>query len=76
VQIEDMSTETRWPRFVRRATALGVRSMVSFQLFVRSENLGALNLHGDGAGVFTDDPAEATSSNWARHVRGVPRVSG
>jgi putative methionine-R-sulfoxide reductase with GAF domain len=55
VQIEDMSTETRWPRFVRRATVLGVRSMLSFQLFVRSENLGALNLHGDAAGVFTDE---------------------
>jgi hypothetical protein len=27
VQIEDMSAEMRWPRFVRRATALGVRSM-------------------------------------------------
>lgn len=55
VQIEDMSAETRWPRFVRRAAALGVRSMLSFQLFVRSANLGALNLHGDAPGVFTDE---------------------
>jgi GAF domain/ANTAR domain len=55
VQIEDMSAETRWPRFVRRASALGVRSMLSFQLFVRSANLGALNLHGDAPGVFTDE---------------------
>jgi hypothetical protein len=55
VQIDDMSTETRWPRFVRRASALGVRSMLSFQLFVRSQNLGALNLHGDAPGVFTDE---------------------
>jgi putative methionine-R-sulfoxide reductase with GAF domain len=55
VQIEDMSTEARWPRFVDRASSLGVRSMLSFQLFVRDENLGALNLHGDAAGAFTDE---------------------
>jgi len=55
VHVEDLSAETRWPRFVRRATALGVRSMLSFQLFVRDENLGALNLHGDSAGVFTEE---------------------
>ena len=55
VEIEDMSTETRWPRFVRRASALGVGSILSFQLFVRSQNLGALNLYGDAPGVFTDE---------------------
>jgi GAF domain-containing protein len=55
VQIDDMSTDTRWPRFARRATRLGVRSLLSFQLFVRSENLGTLNLYGDTADVFNDE---------------------
>jgi transcriptional regulator with GAF, ATPase, and Fis domain len=55
VHIKDMSAETRWPRFVQRATALGVHSLLAFQLFVRAENLGALNLYGDAAGAFTDE---------------------
>jgi ANTAR domain len=55
VQIDDMSTDTRWPRFARRATRLGVHSLLSFQLFVRSENLGTLNLYGDAADVFNDE---------------------
>jgi GAF domain-containing protein len=55
VQIDDMSADTRWPQFARQATELGVLSLLSFQLFVRSENLGALNLYGGEAGVFSDD---------------------
>jgi transcriptional regulator with GAF, ATPase, and Fis domain len=55
VHIEDMSAETRWPRFVQRAMTLGVHSLLSFQMFVRTENLGALNLYGDAADVFTDE---------------------
>jgi hypothetical protein len=37
---------------------LGVHSLLSFQLFVRSENLGALNLYGGAAGVFSDDSVQ------------------
>ena len=55
VLIDDLSAETRWPLFARRAIQLGVHSVLSFQLFVQSENLGALNLFGDAAGVFTDE---------------------
>lgn len=58
VHIEDMSTETRWPEFCRQAIELGVRSLLSFQLFVRSENLGALNLYADEGDVFSDDSTE------------------
>ena len=31
VHIEDMSAETRWPRFVQRAMTLGVHSLLAFQ---------------------------------------------
>jgi GAF domain-containing protein len=58
VHIDDMSAEIRWPQFTRQATELGVHSLLSFQLFVRSENLGALHLYGGEAGVFTDDSVE------------------
>ena len=53
-----MSTETRWPEFCRQAIELGVRSLMSFQLFVRSENLGALNLYASEAGAFSEDSIE------------------
>jgi GAF domain-containing protein len=53
VHVSDMSTETRWPTFSRRATELGVSSLLSFQLFVISRNLGALNLYSPAANAFT-----------------------
>jgi GAF domain-containing protein len=55
VHIDDMAAETRWPRFVRAAVERGVRSLLSFQLFVREENLGALNLYSDGVATFTEE---------------------
>jgi hypothetical protein len=44
IQIDDMSADMRWPQFARQAMELGVHSLLSFQLFVRSQTLGALNL--------------------------------
>ena len=55
VHIDDMSSETRWPEFTRQATELGVFSLLSFQLFVESKNLGALNLYSEQAGSFSED---------------------
>ncbi len=55
VRIRDLGTETRWPRFSSRAAALGVRSMLSVQLFVQEEDLGALNISSTEVGAFTDE---------------------
>lgn len=56
VRIRDINVETRWPAFSRRAVAkTGVRSMLTFQLFVEDENLGALNLFSTRPDVFTDE---------------------
>ena len=44
IRLSDLDAEQRWPRFVIRARELGVGSMLSVQLFVDSENLGALSL--------------------------------
>jgi GAF domain-containing protein len=55
VHIDDMRTDTRWPDFSREAQQRGMLSMLSFQLFVRSENLGALNLYSDEPGVFSEE---------------------
>jgi len=55
VRIDDMRTETRWPSFAREAHQRGVFSSLSFQLFLRSENLGALNLYSDEPGAFSEE---------------------
>jgi GAF domain-containing protein len=55
VLIDDMSLESRWPTFSQRATELGVRSLLSFQLYTHQRNLGALNVYGDDVGVFSDE---------------------
>jgi putative methionine-R-sulfoxide reductase with GAF domain len=59
VHIADMSTETRWPQFARQARELGAHSQLSFHLFVRSDNLGALNLFGAEPDAFTEESIEA-----------------
>jgi hypothetical protein len=67
VCIEDTSTDTRWPQFGRAANDRGVRSVLSFQLFVREENLGALNLYGDVVDGFTDE-SELIGGVLAQHA--------
>lgn len=53
VRVDDMRNEQRWPRFTAVAAELGVLSMLSVQLFVEGDNLGALNLYADRPGAFT-----------------------
>ncbi|WP_231851663.1 GAF and ANTAR domain-containing protein [Modestobacter italicus] len=55
VRVDDLETETRWPRFTREAGALGVGSMLCFQLFVQADVLGALNLYSRGPSAFDDE---------------------
>lgn len=67
VHIDDMGSDTRWPEFSNQAVALGVRSLLSFQLFVRRDNLGALNLYGTEPGAFSDDSID-TGLILAQHA--------
>lgn len=67
VSVPDMSTERRWPTFAAAAHAAGVGSMLSFQLFVEQENLGALNLYSASPGAF-DDHAEHVGLLFAAHA--------
>ncbi|WP_306215027.1 GAF and ANTAR domain-containing protein [Actinoplanes sp. RD1] len=55
VRLADMATEGRWPDFCRRALALGVRSMLSIQMYVRHDDLGALNFYSMRTDGFTDE---------------------
>ncbi|HVE95440.1 MAG TPA: GAF and ANTAR domain-containing protein [Pseudonocardiaceae bacterium] len=54
VRVADMRTEQRWPKFARRAAELGVRSMLSIQLYVTGDNLGALNMYSEAVEAFDD----------------------
>lgn len=58
VRVPHIGEETRWPKFAQRAWDLGARSMLSFQLFVDGDNLGALNVYGEHAGAFGDEDEE------------------
>lgn len=58
VRVPDMSREERWPDFAQAAYSAGARSMLSFQLFVEGDNLGALNLYGDEVNVFDEESEE------------------
>lgn len=67
VMIPDMSVETRWPRFAAEAQRLGVGSMMSFQLYVERDNLGALNLYGVAPYSFAQD-AQLVGELFASHA--------
>lgn len=55
IWIDDMTAETRWPRFTERAATLGLRSMACFCLYIDGEGFGALNLHSTRPYAFTEE---------------------
>lgn len=55
VRVDDMASDDRWPEFARQAAALGVGSMMCFQLFVVGDQLGALNLYSRRANAFDEE---------------------
>jgi GAF domain-containing protein len=52
VRSDDLTEETRWPTFAAKAVDHGIRSMLAVQLFVRDDNLGALNLYAESPNSF------------------------
>jgi len=67
VRVSDMAAEQRWPLFVGRAADAGAGGMLSFQLYVEGDDLGALNLYSHRAGVF-DDEAGHVEPLFAAHA--------
>jgi hypothetical protein len=67
VRLSDMARETRWPTFSRRALDIGIESMLSFQLYVICDNLGALNLYSGRTDAF-DDESEHVGLLFASHA--------
>ncbi len=65
---DDLAAEQRWPKFSHRAVQeTGVRSMLSFRLFVEEDTMGALNLYSKRQGAF-DDEAVAMGGVFATHA--------
>jgi transcriptional regulator with GAF, ATPase, and Fis domain len=67
VCVPDMATETRWPRFTAAALEAGATGMLSLQLYVEDDNLGALNLYSRTAGAF-DEESEHVGLMLAAHA--------
>jgi transcriptional regulator with GAF, ATPase, and Fis domain len=67
VRVTDMSREQRWPKFAARALEAGAASMLSFQLYVEGDNLGALNLYSSQPNAF-DDESEHVGLLFASHA--------
>jgi hypothetical protein len=67
VRVSNMATETRWPRFAPAALAEGAAGMLSLQLYVQDDDLGALNLFSRRAGAFTDE-SEHVGLMFAAHA--------
>jgi hypothetical protein len=67
VRVPDMGSETRWPKFARRAAEAGAASMLSLQLWVEGDNLGALNLYGRRPNAF-DEESEQVGLLFVSHA--------
>ena len=67
VRVPDMASEQRWPRFTAKALAAGAAGMLSMQLYVEGDNLGALNLVSRQPWAF-DDESEHTGLLFAAHA--------
>jgi len=64
----DLANDERWPQFGPRAVeATGLRSMLSFRLFVEGETIGALTLYSGEADAFVEWDTEV-GRIFATHV--------
>jgi hypothetical protein len=67
VRLPNMRTEKRWRAFTQRAADLGIGSMLSLQLYVIGDSLGALNLYNSSPDAFTDE-SEHVGLLFASHA--------
>lgn len=65
--VDDLTTDERWPRLARRAAELGICSILSYQLYVHGDNLGALDLYAHAPGAFKQE-AVVIGELFARHA--------
>jgi GAF domain-containing protein len=59
VRSDDLAAETRWPKYAAAAIEAGFGSLMSFQLFVQSDSIGALNVYARDPNAFIDSDEDA-----------------
>jgi GAF domain-containing protein len=67
VIIDDLETDERWPRYREAALALGVRSMISFRLFLLGDTMGALDFYSSRPHAF-DERSQLLGQVFASHA--------
>jgi GAF domain-containing protein len=67
VRLPDLEAEPRWPRFAAQAREVGAATMLAIQLYVRGQDLGALNLHSTHRNAFGDE-SEQVGLLFAAHA--------
>jgi GAF domain-containing protein len=68
LRVDDMLTEQRWPDYVSRVTAVGVRSSLSVPLPYQGSSIGALNVYSSVPGAFAVPEALAAGTEVAEVV--------
>lgn len=67
VRVDDLISDLRWPKFSEAIVGLGVRSMLSFQLYTGQDTFGALNIYAAVPNAFTDESVH-TGALLATHA--------
>ncbi|MCW2777249.1 MAG: histidine kinase [Frankiales bacterium] len=67
VRVSDMASEDRWPVFAPQALQAGAAGMLSCQMWVDGDDLGALNLFSRTAGAL-DEESEHIALMFAAHA--------
>ncbi len=65
--VEDLTTDTRWPRWAAAAASLGLRSILAVRLFTTGETHGALNMYAAEQRLFSPDDV-AMAQIYASHA--------
>jgi transcriptional regulator with GAF, ATPase, and Fis domain len=66
-QIDEMTSDTKWPDFASQAAKLGFESLLAFTLKLDADTLGALNLYARGSHVFAGEDRE-NGAIYAAHA--------
>jgi transcriptional regulator with GAF, ATPase, and Fis domain len=61
VVVDDMRTETRWPRFARPAAEAGCISQMGIEIFRESGQVGGLNLYSTQPSAFDEQTRHAAA---------------
>lgn len=67
IRVDDLAESELWPAFTTHAVKLGIKSLLSFQLFVQEDSMGALDVYSSSVNGF-DAHDEETGLLLASHA--------